>query len=131
VALPGRVGSLYWGAVLDAPDPQALARFYSALLGWPVHSDTPTWATIKPPDGVAYLGFHVSPSYVPPAWPPVDGAQQMMLHLDVETDDLDAAVRHALEVGATLAAHQPQEQVRVLLDPVGHPFCLYLGAPDV
>ena len=27
-------------------------------------------------------------------------------------------------LGATLAEHQPQEHVRVLLDPVGHPFCL-------
>lgn len=128
MAQPGRVGSLYWGAVLDAPDPQALARFYSALLGWPLHSDTATWATVKPAEGVAYLGFHASPNYVPPVWPPVEGQQQMMLHLDVETDDLDAAVEHALALGARLADHQPQEQVRVMLDPEGHPFCLYLGS---
>jgi hypothetical protein len=35
-------------------------------------------------------------------------------------------VQDALALGATLAAHQPQEEVRVLLDPAGHPFCLYL-----
>jgi hypothetical protein len=29
-------------------------------------------------------------------------------------------------MGAELACHQPQDDVRVLLDPVGHPFCLYL-----
>jgi len=29
--------------------------------------------------------------------------------------------------GGTLAAFQPQEDVRVCLDPAGHPFCLYLG----
>ena len=29
-----------------------------------------------------------------------------------------------LRLGATLATEQPQENVRVLLDPVGHPFCL-------
>ena len=28
--------------------------------------------------------------------------------------------------GATLADVQPQEDVRVHLDPDGHPFCLYL-----
>jgi hypothetical protein len=37
------------------------------------------------------------------------------------------AVADAVEVGATLAAYQPQDDVRVLLDPAGHPFCLYLG----
>ncbi len=53
------------------------------------------------------------------------GAQQMMMHLDFEVVDLDAAVAHALEVGAELADYQPQEDVCVLLDPAGHPFCLY------
>jgi hypothetical protein len=49
----------------------------------------------------------------------------MMMHLDFEVVDLEAAVTHALEVGAELAAYQPQQDVRVLLDPAGHPFCLY------
>ena len=46
---------------ISAPDPRALAGFYSRLLGWPV----------------------------------------------------------------TVSSFQPQEQVRVLFDPVGHPFCLF------
>ena len=49
----------------------------------------------------------------------------MMVHLDIATDDLDAAVAHALECGATLADHQPQDGVRVMLDPDGHPLCLF------
>ena len=32
----------------------------------------------------------------------------------------------ALELGAGEAEFQPQGNVRVLLDPAGHPFCLYL-----
>jgi hypothetical protein len=51
----------------------------------------------------------------------------MMMHLDVEVHDLEAAVADAIELGARLADHQPQDNVRVMLDPVGHPFCLYLG----
>jgi hypothetical protein len=47
------------------------------------------------------------------------------MHLDIEVDDLDAAVEHAVELGATVASYQPQDDVRVLLDPAGHPFCLY------
>jgi hypothetical protein len=49
----------------------------------------------------------------------------MMLHLDFEVTDLDEAVARALALGAELPEHQPQEDVRVLLDPAGHPFCLY------
>jgi hypothetical protein len=42
-------------------------------------------------------------------------------------EDLEAAVDHAKELGAREAGYQPQETVRVMLDPVGHPFCLHLG----
>jgi hypothetical protein len=51
----------------------------------------------------------------------------MMMHLDLEVDDLEGAVADALALGAALAVDQPQDDVRVLLDPAGHPFCLYLG----
>jgi hypothetical protein len=50
----------------------------------------------------------------------------MQLHLDIEVDDLAAAVRLAVEAGATVADFQPQEDVRVCLDPAGHPFCLFV-----
>lgn len=33
---------------------------------------------------------------------------------------------HAQACGASLAAYQPQPDVRVYLDPAGHPFCLFL-----
>ena len=50
----------------------------------------------------------------------------MMLHIDIAVDDLAGAVADAVDLGATLAELQPQDDVRVLLDPAGHPFCLYL-----
>ena len=50
------------------------------------------------------------------------------MHLDFQVDDLDAAVAHAVDLGAQEAELQPQDDVRVLLDPVGHPFCLYVDA---
>jgi hypothetical protein len=55
-----RTDGMWWGTAIEAPDPSALARFYSELLA----------------------------------------------------------------LGATPAATQPHENVRVLLDPAGHPFCL-------
>ena len=114
--------------VLDAPDPRELARFYQRLLGWPVGADEPDWVTLVPPEGSSGLSFQREPVYERPTWPAVRDRQQMMLHLDIEVDDLEAAGAHAVAAGATLAEFQPQDDVRVHLDPVGHPFCLYVGS---
>jgi Glyoxalase-like domain len=47
-----------------------------------------------------------------------------MMHLDIQVNDLDAAIADAVGLGARVAEFQPQDNVRVLLDPAGHPFCL-------
>jgi predicted enzyme related to lactoylglutathione lyase len=113
--------------VLDARDPHALATFYSALLGWPIGNDEPDWVTVRPPDGSMGISVQLEPDHVPPVWPATSGGQQrMQAHLDIEVDDLDAASARARELGATLADHQPQDDVRVHLDPAGHPFCLWI-----
>jgi len=114
--------------VLGTPEPRALAGFYSKLLGWPIRTDEPEWVTLRPDDGGAGLSFQLETGHVPPAWPPVDGAQQMQLHLDIEVDDLAAATALATAAGATLADFQPQDDVRVCIDPAGHPFCLWTRA---
>jgi Glyoxalase-like domain len=54
----------------------------------------------------------------------VDGQPRPMMHFDFQVGDLDSAVADAVALGATLATEQRQENVRVLLDPAGHPFCL-------
>jgi catechol 2,3-dioxygenase-like lactoylglutathione lyase family enzyme len=113
--------------VLDAPDPRELAAFYSRLLGWPIGRDEPDWVTLRPPGGGAGLSFQTESAFQRPTWPAGPGDQQMMMHLDIEVDDLDAAGAHAVAAGATLADYQPQEDVRVYLDPAGHPFCLWRG----
>jgi catechol 2,3-dioxygenase-like lactoylglutathione lyase family enzyme len=112
--------------VLDTPDPQGLARFYQRLLGWPLRDDDPEWATLRPADGGPGLSFQREEQHVPPVWPAGPGDPRMQLHLDIEVDDLDAAVAVAVEAGATLAGFQPQDDVRVCLDPSGHPFCLFV-----
>ena len=118
----------WWGTVLDSPDPPALARFYANLLEWELKTDEPGWATVKAPDAKVYLGFHGNDRYVRPVWPSVEGEQQQMLHLDFGVDDLAGAVERAIGLGATVADFQPQDDVRVMLDPDGHPFCLYVDS---
>jgi predicted enzyme related to lactoylglutathione lyase len=109
--------------VIDAPDPRALAAFYGRLLGWPIGRDEPDWVTLRPPLGGPGLSFQTEGAFARPTWPAGPGTQQMMMHLDIEVDDLEVAVA----AGAVLAEYQPQEDVRVYLDPAGHPFCLWLG----
>jgi catechol 2,3-dioxygenase-like lactoylglutathione lyase family enzyme len=113
--------------VLDAPDPRELARFYQRLLGWPIGRDEPDWVTLRPPGAGAGLSFQAEKAYARPTWPAGPGDQQMMMHLDIEVEDLEAAGAHAVAAGAVLAEYQPQEDVRVYLDPAGHPFCLWVG----
>jgi hypothetical protein len=115
----------YWGVVLDAPDAHELGRFYATLLEWELDAKEPNWATVHPGNGVAYISFQTAAGYEPPVWPNAAGHQQMMMHIDIEVQDLDTAVASAIELGARQAEFQPQTNVRVMLDPAGHPFCLY------
>jgi catechol 2,3-dioxygenase-like lactoylglutathione lyase family enzyme len=112
--------------VLGAPDAQELATFYRRLLGWTTGADEPGWATLREPGGQAGLSFQTEAGYVRPTWPHGPGDQQMMLHLDIEVEDLETAGAHARAAGAVLAEFQPQDDVRVYLDPAGHPFCLWV-----
>jgi len=115
---------------IDAPDANALADFYRRLLGWTTRTEEPGWVVIQPDASdqarSGTLSFQTESRYVRPVWPAGPGDQQMMMHLEIKVDDLEASVAHAVAQGATLAGFQPQEDVRVCLDPAGHPFCLYL-----
>ncbi|MCZ2807096.1 VOC family protein [Modestobacter sp. VKM Ac-2983] len=122
--MPDRPRMTLTATVLDTPDPRGLARFYATLLGWPIGADDPEWATLLP--GGPGLSFQLEADHVPPVWPAGPDDPRMQAHLDIAVDDLDAAVLFARSLGATTAASQPQAHVRVLLDPAGHPFCLYL-----
>lgn len=117
---------MWWGTSVEAPDPHGLAMFYADLLGWHVgHEEPGTSILAASPQGPFFV-FQQAEGYVAPTWPPVEGTQRPMMHLDFQVGDLTSAVEDALALGATVAEHQPQENVRVLLDPAGHPFCLCL-----
>jgi hypothetical protein len=62
-------------------------------------------------------------------WPEEVGRPGKQLHFEIEVDDMTGAVGHALTCGATEAPWQPPDRdparLRVMLDPAGHPFCLY------
>ena len=124
--MTGPNGLTLTATVLNSPDPRALARFYQRLLGWELTTDEPDWAKLENPAGGVGLSFQIEDIYVRPVWPARPGEPQMMMHLDIQVDDLAAGSAHAQACGATLADFQPQADVRVHLDPDGHPFCLYV-----
>lgn len=125
--------------------PRELANFYARLLDvgvavseGPREGEPPSagWAQIRPAEGAVAmtLNFEWDEHFVPPVWPttppaspPDELPQQAMAHLDLLVDDLDEAQGWAIECGATTHDHQPQAGVRVMLDPHGHPFCLFPG----
>ena len=119
-------GMTLTATVLNSPDPVALAHFYQRLLGWEVTKEDSGWVMLANPYGGVGLSFQAEDIYERPVWPARPGTQQMMLHLDIQVEDLEAGCAHARACGATLADFQPQDDVRVHLDPDGHPFCLYV-----
>ena len=130
--------SIRWSSVcVDCSDAEATAEFYGQLLGWEITDrDEPAtpgggspWIALRDPQGGVGLLFQAEPWYEPPVWPEQSGRQTKMLHLEIHVDDVDAAVERAVALGATVAPHQPPDrdpkELRVLLDPAGHPFCLW------
>jgi hypothetical protein len=47
-----------------------------------------------------------------------------MAHLDFAVNDLEKAVDHAIQCGATRSEQQFSSKWTVMFDPAGHPFCL-------
>jgi catechol 2,3-dioxygenase-like lactoylglutathione lyase family enzyme len=109
---------------MDCADAQAMADFYSRLLGWPITWRDSDFILMRDPGGGTGISFQQEAWYRPPAWPERDGEPTKMMHLDIHVDDLEAAVAHAIAAGAQLAPHQPRDDLRIMLDPAGHPFCL-------
>jgi catechol 2,3-dioxygenase-like lactoylglutathione lyase family enzyme len=115
------------------PEPLLLADFYARLLGTEVSATEPPPPGAPEAAGFAQvrmphltLNFEYEEQWARPVWPAQAGRQTATQHLDLRVDDLEAATDWATRCGATLADIQPQDDVRVLIDPAGHPFCLFL-----
>jgi catechol 2,3-dioxygenase-like lactoylglutathione lyase family enzyme len=120
------------GVCLDCADAEELAGFYARLLGWEIKGgDGAGWIHLQDPAGGMGLSVQAEAWYEPPVWPEQPGRLTKMVHFEIQVDEVDAAVAHALAAGARQAAPQPADRspdrLRVMLDPAGHPFCLCTG----
>jgi catechol 2,3-dioxygenase-like lactoylglutathione lyase family enzyme len=128
---------------LDCPDAHEMARFYGTVLGWEPTEVEPDWVLMRDPQGGTGLSFQRIDEYVRPTWPEKSGHQQKMIHLELKVTPpgagnggefseeegqaaLAEAVKLALSAGGILAQPQFREDLRVVLDPAGHPLCLFL-----
>lgn len=107
--------------VLDCPDPEALAGFYSALLGQPITYRSDDWVVVAKDDTTSGLAFQLAADHQPPQWP--DARRPQQFHLDVMVDDVAAADRQVRALGARRLC-APDADGDVYADPAGHPFCL-------
>ena len=114
-----RLGSL----VIDCDDLEAGARFWGGALGVEARRDE-GWVSLHAPGG-----RHVWLQRVPERKTSVKNR----VHVDIETDDVEAEVRRLEALGATRRNETPGDGW-VMLDPCGNEFCVIQpeteGFPD-
>lgn len=121
-----------WNAVcIDcAPgDFEGVIALYRDMLGLHVADKEEHWAKLRDPAGGMEINVQAEDWYVPPVWPEEVPAQTKMMHFEIRVDDVEAAVARAVSLGAHEALNQPADRdartLRIMLDPAGHPFCLW------
>lgn len=116
------MGNARLGAIaVDCPDPAALGEFYRAVLDLELGFASADLVVLT--GAGLLLTFERIEDHKVPTWP--TGAVPKQLHLDVAVTNLDAEEARIVACGAIKAEHQPNpDQWRVLIDPVGHPFCI-------
>jgi catechol 2,3-dioxygenase-like lactoylglutathione lyase family enzyme len=112
--------------VVDTKDPRALAEFYAGVIGGRVDAEDSDFVVLTEPSG-GRIAFQFSPEHAPPRFPDPSGSQQF--HLDIQVDDVDAAERQVLALGATEVGVEGDD-FRVYRDPAGHTFCLVYGLSE-
>lgn len=124
---------MHWGGVvIDSTDPQRLARFWAAVLGYGIEKDSPGWVSLRKPDGGRPLLS--CQSINPHVQHGADTPQGNKFHLDVGFPIEPGVTREQLESEMTrlerLGARRierveaPGQPVHwIWADPEGNVFC--------
>jgi predicted enzyme related to lactoylglutathione lyase len=102
---------------VDAHDAEALAAWWSRVLGWPAEEDEDGDFVMHPPAGAG------------PDWlfipVPDDKVVKNRIHLDFTPDDQQAEVERVIALGASrVDIGQGEQSWVVLADPEGNEFCI-------
>jgi hypothetical protein len=114
---------------VDCRDPEMVAGFWEAALGWRRTHDTFEQIVLEPPEGSVEDG--VVPDLLFLRVPdPTPGKNR--LHLDLRPKDQESEVRRLITLGARpVAVGQPSDAFWVVLaDPEGNELCVLRPLPD-
>lgn len=110
------------GVVFDCADPIRLAGFWRELVGGEIDDRTtsPTWIGLGDVPHWRNIGFQKV----------AEGKKvKNRVHVDLDVDDLDAAVARAAALGATVVGsvvEEPTNWFQVMADIEGNEFCFIL-----
>ena len=127
--MPTRLHSL----VVDAADPSAVARFWSAALEWPITYEEPDEVTIEPPEGDPSQKGQLPLVF---GTVPEPKTSKNRIHLDLASKSIEhqAALVSRLEgLGARqIDIGQPADVSWIVMaDPEGNEFCVVSHAGSV
>ena len=136
----GQVAPRMVQTVFDTPDPRRAAEFWRQLMGLVYRpGDEPPppgdddaqwreWLCLRRQDGTPLLAFQHVSDLARPTWPDQRVPQQLNLDLEVcDVQELQEVHETVLGLGGALILDRtddPEEPLRVLADPDGHPFCV-------
>ena len=84
--------------IYDTPDPMALARFWSAVLGQPITYASDDFVVVAPHEDHSGTAFQLVRSDQAPVWR--DPTRPQQIHHDVMVDDVAAAEEQVEALGA-------------------------------
>jgi hypothetical protein len=109
-----RIGNV----TLDCAQPERLAQFWSAALGYTVGFSSPYFVELRSPrEGEPrFLLIQV----------PEPRTVKNRMHVDLETDDREAEIAGLVSLGATRGESHEQAGIQwtVMTDPEGNEFCV-------
>ena len=110
--------SQWYTTVVDATDPAALARFWAAVLDYPIVYEAPDEVVVAKDE-------HSYPGLIFVLVPEAKSVKNR-LHIDLNPDDQAAEVERIVGLGATRADIGQGDEVSwvVLADPEGNEFCV-------
>jgi predicted enzyme related to lactoylglutathione lyase len=110
--------------VLDSLDPETLAGFWAAAIGYRVARSEGVFVILMPEDGSG------PPLLLQRVEEPKSGKNRM--HVDIETQDVEAAAARLTSLGATRLSNEPLEELGArwitLADPEGNEFDVVMSA---